>query len=756
MLRRTLTLMLLALLGSALAVDVVVHPFRSQDPALGVAVASRVAEGLAGVAVIGPDIAAMLVPPIPTAGGFLNPLLALRGETFGPTAARLFADGIGVPTVVTGDLRIVETGLELALVVAHQGELALPMLRAPVADLDRLIATAVASIALHTPAEVGALRPLSLRGADAAAMRARTLMGAGFFVEALAAFEGAAGLHPIDEQLRADLASALAEVPSSQPALDAMVALALPDDAAATRAFDRWRASPGAPPVAALWAAVWSVSLGDRDGAEAAFAEARSTPYGRVAAASSAAQGGDPAAVAAALRELRALREAPSATALLAASFVANNLGSLELEDALLADLERLTPFFTYPFERRSFIAFERDDPLGAVRALAVAVELDSESDLYWTNLGWAWYLLGLLDRSEAASRRALELDPGQVIARYNLGLVETVTDRMEAALSSYREALRFDPIVEPEAIVDLEEALILYPDQIGVSFALAFLRERAGERSAAADDYRSYLRRAAASPTGPGVSSALVREAQRREAQLRLPLPPLELGGDPRLTLGRRGPSVSVAQPGDPLALVFEITTAGDSLPRQLEARLRLSGAAGPIDLDAPPVRIDIPEGAIGFVVDTLRFELPVALPAGSYSAEVEAAGGGQQLVFSTPVVVAGEVSFVRQLLGRSLVLTDLERGQPLVAERDLALPLEGPLARMVAELQGAADLAEAALPTVDEGRFAGLSGGAIYAEVDAATVRDFLTHLLASGSRNANLVLVDAFADWVLIGAP
>jgi tetratricopeptide (TPR) repeat protein len=661
-----------------------------------------------------------------------------------------------VETVVTGELRVVADGLELELAIAHGGRVLLPVVRSATLELDRLIEQAVATLALLTPASAGAVRPLDLRGVDGAVVRARSLMSAGFFVEALAALEGVDQLHPIDAQLRADLATALAGGRSANPALDAMVALALPEDDVASRAFAQWSRSSGAPPVAHVWAAVWAVSVGDREGADAAFESARRYPYGAAAAAADLALQGGPEVASAALALLRELQGSGSSTALLAASFVANALGGVDLEEALLGELARLTPFFAYPFERRSFIAFDRNDPISALRNLAIAVELEPDSDLYWTNLGWAWYLAGLLERSEEASLRALAIDPGQVIARYNLGLVQTVSDRIEEALSSYREALRFDPVVEPEAIVDLEQARNLYPDQVGVSFALGFLQERAGARAAAADSYAEYLRRAAATPGGAGVSSALVREAQRRQEVLRRPLPPLELGGEVLVSLGRRGPVVAVAQPGDPLALRFEVTTPGEALPRQLEVRLSLLAAGRVLPIDAPAVLVEIPDGAIGFVIDSLQFELPLELDEGSYRIEVEAAGGGQVLAYSLDLAVAGEANLLRRLVGRALVFSDLERGAPLLGERDLSVSAAVVWARLVAELQGAAELAEAVLPEVQGGRFAGLGGGEIFAGVDEEVVRDFVEYLLERGSRNSTLVLAEAFADWVLIGAP
>jgi hypothetical protein len=62
----------LTLLGAAVAAPLSVHPFQSQDPALGMIVADRVAEAL-GDGVIGPAATPALVAPIVAPNGFVSP-----------------------------------------------------------------------------------------------------------------------------------------------------------------------------------------------------------------------------------------------------------------------------------------------------------------------------------------------------------------------------------------------------------------------------------------------------------------------------------------------------------------------------------------------------------------------------------------------------------------------------------------------------------------------------------------------------------
>ena len=121
-----------------------------------------------------------------------------------------------------------------------------------------------------------------------------------------------------------------------------------------------------------------------------------------------------------------------------------------------MEDLNRIQPDFIYPYERLAFIAFEREDFFGAHSALLKAVHLDPDNALYWTNLGWAYYLIGLLDKSEEASIRAVQLNPQRFTAFYNLGLIHVLTGRLELAVEQYRRAVSLSPEVDPDAIIDL------------------------------------------------------------------------------------------------------------------------------------------------------------------------------------------------------------------------------------------------------------------------------------------------------------
>jgi len=759
MVRRTLFTLLIALVSWAAAVDAVVHPFRSQDPVVGVAVAERIASSLVDVVVLGPEVAPMLVAPVVVPGGFLNPLAIAPDGAFDVSGVALVAGGIGVPVVVSGVLAIEGDGLRLELVAAIDGAVRSTTVHAPMGDLDLLVARAAPRVAWWVGTTARAARPLDLAGDDQVPARARALIGAGFTSEALELLDGLADPHPSDAQLRDDLRAAVAGTADGDPALAAMVALSASDPAVPGRAFARWRAE-GGPPVADVWAGAWARGAGDDEAADRAFAEAAASyPFGRAAQAAdrvtAALDADDADALASVRQDLVGLLDAGEPAALLAGAFAAGALEDDELEDGLLAALGRSAPFLTYPFERRSFLAFDRDDALTAAQTLAVATLLAPDSDLYWTNLGWSWYLLGLLDRSENASLRAIELDPGQYIARFNLGLVRVVTDRLEDALGDYREAIRLDPEVDREAIADLVAAEEDYPEAVGASFALGFLLDRAGLRSEAAEAYERYVQRVAAQPDAAGADAARAREAEARVVALRAPLPPIEIQDPPTLSLGRRGPAVDTAQPGDPLTVTFEVGTPGDALPRRLDLSVELLAADGE-PLVAASESVDVPTGAIGYVLDLLEIELPEELPGGAYTLVVIASGDGLEARATRELAVSGTSDRLRRLVGRGLVVTTLETGQSLISARDLGVAPGTVWARWIEELRATATLAEEALPVATSGRFADMSGGEVFAAADEADLLDFVDHLLVSGASRSTFALADAFAQWVLDGAP
>ena len=754
---------ILSLSAAAFAAGVAVHPFATSDPVLGTALAQRVSDAL-GPDVVGPGATPGLVAPIVAPQGFVSPVVFVDDPSLsGRNAAWLLHGVLGAEAALTGSLRISGDTLVLHLELGLAGAERRATLRGPVDDPGALADRAARLVAAWLDRTASApQRSFTLAGADGDRARALSLIAAGLPRDALAALE-ADGVEADDaiERLRGLLRAAVDGdalatdgVTLDEAALQAVVALNL---GALERAADAFTllAEAGLP-VGDVWAGAIAHNGADADAARSAFDRAVARGGYDVAIAARAAYRHASADQSGAAADLDALseRRTLSPAAALVAVVAANLAADAQREDVLAERLTRVAPYLSYGFERRSFLAFDRDDPLVAAQTLAVATELSPESDLYWTNYGWALYLLGFLERSERASVRAIALDPAQFIARYNLGLVQVVTDRLDEAMASYREAFRYDPQVEPEAIVDLIEAELRYPDAVGVPYALGVLQATRGEREAAAASFERFVQAAAAAPEHPAASPARVREASERAAVLRAPLPPIEIASGVDLRLGRRGPALDTLRPGDPLVVSYEVTTDGDALPARLRLEAWLEADDGTVVARAER-DVEVPMGAIGFVVEVARVELPLDLAAGSYLVVARAAGDGLEAEGVREVEVGGVDELVRRLIGRDIGLLAFETEQALLAPRDLSQP-DVVIARLLAEVRAAAPIAEEVLPVADSGRFEGLGGGAAFDATDADDVRDFLRYVLAEGAADTSFTFVDGYAEWILSGTP
>lgn len=759
-----------------------IYPLESQDPLLGVAVAEEMAALLdaAGALVIGPEVAAGAVPPTVVADGFVS-LERLVGPVAvsGAAGADILRGGTGVDVAVTGGLRLQDDGAWLDLYLAHAGGIRTVELQGDAGRLDRLVwlganvaAALVEEVTGETlelvSGEAGATRQIARLTSErqhpyAGYVTAVAYLAAGLLEDAaieLAEVADAPDAPARAGALRADLDAVLGDAGSAAETSDStrLARRALLSIASSSRteeqslsAFALLREASDLP-LADAWSGVIAASVNDRARAEAWLAAAaRELHYGRSLHASLLAARGDQTFGAALDEIISDGREAGSA-ALLGASVVANAAGDAARERSALQELRRSSPFLTYPLERLSYLAFDADEAQLAAEVLSVAVELEPDSDLYWTNLGWALYLLGFLERSEAASLRALELDSNQYIASYNLGLARVVTGRLDAAMEAYRAATRRDPGIDDEAISDLENALVLYPDQPGVRYALAYLYQADGRRTDASTAYSRFVASAADEPALEG----FVSDAKAQIEALTAPLPPLEIIGTPGVTLGVRGPAAAPYHPGDPVFAVFELSTPGDSLPARVDLTVTLQPAGGGAPIVSSARELSLPVGAVAFVVDDLELLLPDDLAAGEYLLRFEAfANDEQNTSGELALSVAGERQALRGLLGRGLMMSALESGSPLYGASMLGAP-EELYGVLLAELAAAADAAEQALPPVGLGPFAGQSGGEVFRGSQRSDVARFLDYLLASGARQSRFVFVDAYAQWALDGAP
>ncbi|MEJ2668032.1 MAG: tetratricopeptide repeat protein [Deinococcales bacterium] len=756
--RRSLLVLLILVLGSgAVASSVVVYPFDSQDALLGVAVADRLAEAFQGSAeVIPPELAPGLVPPLVAQGGFVNLVTLVGSKTMtGPSGAPLLRGMIGVDVAVTGAIAITDAGYQLTLYLDAASGFRQLRLTAPKDAPGRLASEAAGAVA----EALGVAPPtvndaIDLSGGYGDYVRALTLIAAGLPQDAanlLTQAEQKGGLPARAKRLVGDLDAALNGTEGTDAATMAVVSLSLPqlDEARSVSLFQKMEADTGLP-VAEVWIGALDTNVNDKQGAAAAFDRAAAAyPFGLAARAAFRNDRGVPGASA----DIDAVlagwpNGGTGAASLLAASVAAQQAKATDREKRALVALEHAAPYLTYSFERLSYIAFDQNDALAAASALRVAVELAPTNSLYWTNLGWAYYLLGFMDRSIQASQKALQLDPTQSIADYNLGLAEVVTGDLVQGMTDYAAALRANPKVDADAIKDLENARTKFPNQPGVAFALGHLYEADGRRSDALKAYRAYVD---ATQAGAPMRS----QAQERVTTLSAPPPPMTISGAVTLTLGRHGTAASPYHPGDPVYPSFELSTQGDALPPKVDVKVRLLGGDGS-ELASASEQAIIPQNAVGFVVDDLELVLPSDITPGSFTLSVDAtAQDGREAKASASVQVTGQPVILRQLIGRGIGMTSLDTGAALYSAADLEHPdaLAGVL---VQELRATANEAEQALPKATTGRFKGLSGSQVFLQSSEQDVQDFLHYLLASAAHDTSFTFVDAYAQWVLDGTP
>ena len=784
-LSRTLTLVFLYVFYSCIfcsgvasaqtETSLAIFPLETQEALLGVAVAERVAATVEDVApppttVLGPEVALALVPPYAVQNGFLNPLVFL-GQTEGAssrTAAALLQGALGVDAALTGRIEFVGGRLELTFHLATSRGLQTFSASAPEEKPGQLAETMVAVLNQRLFADkegegdartkVGAI---DLDTAYGDYVEALALLSGGLVDEAQTALSRALrrdeGNVRYQRLLRAVEAASANDFDTIEnlPLAASLALSAQPTDEAAARRIFQTLAEQTDLPVYRTWVGLLQADADNTDEAAAAFDEAASYPYGRAARALFNALNQNPdeesqVVSADIASDLERVAQSESPGALLGAMLAAQQLNDTALEIRLATQLSRVAPNLPYSFERLSQIAFDEDRPLDAAQALAVATTLEPESDLYWTNLGWAYYLLGRLNVSEDASLRALELNPDEFIAWYNLGLTRAVTGRLESAVDAYAEALSRDPDVDDAAIEDLENALELYPDESAVHFALATLYEAEDRGDDAIIQFERYLQRAENAPR-------FTQQAEERLAVLRAPPAPLDIGDAARLSLGPRNLRTETFSPGDRLFPDFEIFTPGAELPQEVTLTFRLVNAQDrAVDGATYEETFPIPGNAVALQIDDIGFTLPTRLEPGRYALEVILSASRERRTSTTlPLEVTGEPSFARQLISRGIALRGLASNRPLYND-NLALGNDVLTQRLLGELRDNAEAARDALPEISTGRFEGLSGDALFSQSDAQDVRDFLTFLLAQGGDELSVSFVDAYAQWALEGAP
>lgn len=746
--RLSFLLVLLLTISTALAENLVIYPFNSQDALLGVAVADQLSQAFnEDLEVIGPDVAPGLSAPIMVEGGFFS-LLRLASSIDSQAGSSLLQSLLGADNVLTGRISFVDNQLEATYFLAKPEGVIEFRVRAPENNPSELVARSLGRLVAHLGEERNSdfIASIDLSSPYENYVRAVALVGFGDIEQASAVLEEAltadnAGLEPRLRSLFDDVQAVRVGGEGSSAARMAVMSLSnTPIDEALSVSYFESFAAQSSLKVADVWRATLLASQDDELAANAFAANAQSYPFAQAAqVAYQRTNQEEPA--------YQALAESNDFATLLTGALLAQASEDNLSEKVFLSQLQDLEPSFVYPYERLSFIAFDEDDALAAGEALVVATQLEPENELYWTNLGWAYYLLGVLDKSETASIRAVTLDPGQNIAFFNLGLAQVVTGRLEEAMRAYAEAIALDPEVDDEAVLDLVNALDLYPDQVSIHYALATLYEQEGQRESAADQFELYLERAG--------DTGFTRFAQQRLDVLRAPPAAIEISSGVKLGLGEDLLEAQSFQLGDRLSTSFELYTPGAELPNDVTVSATLKDSEGNSVADSSQ-NVSIPRNAIGYIIDSVSIDIPSSLNAGNYTLELTAnASEDRQTSTTLELNLEGRANLLRQLISRDLILEDLETASPFYTQDDLGKPDSFIVDQLMNELKLTADAADEALPVIDQGRFEGLSGGELFTSSTETDITDFLTFLLDGGSGSANISFVDFYAQWALEGA-
>ncbi len=762
---------LLSLLSFGFAQSLVVYPFSSQDTLSGVAVADRLAQAFSGeLEVYGPEVSPGLPVPLLAPDGFfpVYSALSLDFPIDSAGGARVLREMTGADAVITGKIEFVDSGPDAEVYIARPEGVLTFSVTSPEDDPSLLIQKIIAVTAARLDVSRPLLKDFSidLSGSYGDYVNAVSLLGAGLLEDALGVLEAAQ--NNVEEEPRLQtlydaVRAVLVGQDNPQTELMAIMSLNLGEelfDEATTLGYFETLAAERSLPVFKAWVATLQATASSEADANAAFdATAEAYPFGVASRAAYRAVNEMDGLES----DMQTLLESGEVTSVYAASIVSSSItNDPATTKAAYTRLTKIAPGFAQPFELLSDIAFSEDDPKAAATNLAIASRLSPDNTRLWTNLGWSYYLLGSLEKSEEYSRKSVEMQTDQLqgqdyIPWYNLGLVQTVTGRLEEALDSYASATELDlldidaraaedPGVDDASINDLENALELYPNEPAVHFALANLYEQDERRDDAKTQYELYA--------SLGDDLPLRDEAVARVEVLNEPLPEIEISSGATIKFGDIEEAAPY-HPGDRLTVEFELYTPGSELPGRANVSVALKAADGNV-LSQQEREVQIPRNAIGYVVRNVAIEIPTDAAPGTYMVEINASASEERTAVSMlELRVEGSPSFIRQLVSRNIVMTSFQTEADLYDPAELGSDNQL-ITSLLSELQGAAEAAEEALPAVEIGRFEGKSGGQFFTESTDLDVRDFLGYLLASDTSDSSFAFVEAYAQWVLEGAP
>jgi len=391
------------------------------------------------------------------------------------------------------------------------------------------------------------------------------------------------------------------------------------------------------------------------------------------------------------------------------------------------ARLTEVAPEMTFGWKELSFAAFEDNDPALAELALKKAIKLQPKNSLYWTNLGWAEYLLGNMPKAIYTSLRGLELEPNPVAA-YNLGLFYALLGDYADAFNYYRDALRLDEGTEVQmALKDIKDT-----GKSEMSFWQGYLLSRSGQWAQAREAFENFLKN---------------HPDHRLAEKARLELANLE---HVKVNLDINGYLLGPLEVAPPFGVQEKIRPL---LSAEANAYLPSDKAVVRVYDGNAVVAQSVTELAIPPLTAEFTRELePFSISKpGTYRLVVEYAGRQTETAFDV-----GPSHLGRQLLSSGIIPVDLD-GNPLVAEDVLAGPrgeeeLIAATLQVIREAAAQAEQIGRFREPLPDGPFKGRSVAEIMRNVDAQLVRNFYEAAMQKPSTLQNSDAINAFVDWLI----
>lgn len=759
----------ICLLASLAQAQIAIHPFESQDTYTGLAISEQVQRILEQAAPENTPVWSLietrfLKPPLGIRQGYLSPSTDLSGGVSNPSGAQVLQETLGVDVVITGSIsgaNIVQYDEEsndndsfTLDVYINDGGISEHFSFA--GKLSALADTSYRVSKLFYERYGWRVHPLAKDNNDTSFndhrayrdyLQILAALDSGFMLEAhdlleqfltenLDNYPQAARL---DRALRAIQENRYGE----EPSLSAAFASGMQELQEANQHIAYFEAASQASdlPLYDLWLGILRDEQNDRAGATEAFAAASRYPFGAASEAVYLSKHQLEGAEA----SLEAASSSAELSVLWALSLASQALGNLEQEKALLEQLKQLYADNPYSYQRASFIAFNEEDAVAAAENLAKALELRPESSLYWTNYGWAQYLLGDYEGSIASSLKATELEPNQLIAYYNLGLAYAVENDLEKSLFAYDIAIRLNPVVEPAGLADIEQAVQDFPENASLHFALGNLYELQGNNEGAGVAFERFIELAA--------ETMNTSEAEQRLAQLgAAPAPFTILSETLYLSFAEQAIALDAIHAGDRITPVFHLYTEGFELPKEVIVSYQLAA----ISLSQ---QINIPANVVDYRINSIPIDIPRDIPAGEYQLEIRVSSSDtRSSEASLTLNLKEKTSLVRQLVARGIILRNLETWQPYYSLQhiDNAIIDETIIPRLLQELRDTAHVADESLPAIGSGKFAAMSGAEVFEQSTAKDIRHFLHFAATTTGEGIDIAFVEAYAQWVIEGAP